>query len=150
MIPVLAKQLNDYQNSKQTSVKAEQQRLSKSLVGVEVQIENIVNAVASGLNNPTILEKLGALEQQKVEMETKLLEAQQVKEKAVITEEYLQQLLSDFKDHISSRNLPEIKKFIGSYVEKVLVYKEYVDVIFKLQVVDLTNGGEGSRTPVRR
>ncbi|KAF6563859.1 hypothetical protein G9G64_25115, partial [Paenibacillus sp. EKM207P] len=46
--------------------------------------------------------------------------------------------------------LPEIKKFIGSYVEKVIVYKEHVEVIFKLQVVDLINGGEGSRTPVRR
>ncbi|WP_058831118.1 MULTISPECIES: hypothetical protein [Paenibacillus] len=86
-IPVLAKQLNEYQNSKQTSVKADQQRLSKSLEGVDRQIENIVNAVASGLNNPTILEKLGALEEQKVELETKLLKAQQVKEKAAITEE---------------------------------------------------------------
>ncbi|WP_197492090.1 hypothetical protein [Paenibacillus jamilae] len=109
-----------------------------------------MSAVASGLNNPTILEKLGKLEQQKVELETKLLEAQQVKEKAAITEDTLRQLLSDSQDHITSRNLPEIKKFIGSYVEKVIVYKEHVEVIFKLQVVDLIDGGEGSRTPVRR
>ncbi|MDN4080083.1 recombinase zinc beta ribbon domain-containing protein [Paenibacillus polymyxa] len=34
-IPVLAKQLNEYQNSKQTSVKADQHRLTKSLEGVE-------------------------------------------------------------------------------------------------------------------
>lgn len=149
-IPVLAKQLNDYHSSKSTSVKSEQQRLTKSLEGVDRQIENIVNAVAGGLNNPTILKKLSSLEQQKAELETKLIETRQVKEKAVITEEYLQQLLSGFKDHITSRNLPEIKRFIGSYVEKVIVYKEYVDVIFKLQVVDLTYGGEGSRTPVRR
>ncbi|MNW31013.1 hypothetical protein D3C74_79170 [compost metagenome] len=102
------------------------------------------------MNNPTILEKLSSLEQQKVELETRLLEAQQVKEKAAITEDALRQLLSGFQDHITSRNFPEIKKFIGSYVEKAIVYKEYVEVIFKLQVVDLTYGGEGSRTPVRR
>ncbi|MEK5507339.1 recombinase family protein [Paenibacillus sp. FSL P4-0113] len=149
-IPLLAKQLNEYQKSKETRVKADQQRLNKSLEGVERQIDNIVNAVAGGLNNPTILEKLSSQEQQKIELETKLLEAQQVKEKAAITEDALRQLLSGFQDHITSRNLPEIKKFIGSYLEKVIVYKEHVEVIFKLQVVDLINGGEGSRTPVRR
>ncbi|KZE70784.1 hypothetical protein AV545_20085 [Paenibacillus jamilae] len=122
-------------------MKADQQRLIKSLEGVERQIDNIVNAVAGGLNNPTILEKLSSLEQQKIELETKLLEVQQVKEKAAITEDTLRQLLSGFQDHIISRNLPEIKKFIGSYVEKVIVYQAHVEVIFKLQVVDLNNGG---------
>ncbi|MGM1022553.1 MAG: hypothetical protein ACQEXV_18985 [Bacillota bacterium] len=66
----------------------------------------------------------------------------EIKEKAAITEDALRQLLSGFQDHITSRNLPEIKKFIGSYVEKVIVYKEHVEVIFKLQVVDLIDGGE--------
>jgi hypothetical protein len=29
-------------------------------------------------------------------------------------------------------------KFIASYVEKVIIYKAHVDVIFKLHIVDLT------------
>jgi hypothetical protein len=56
---------------------------------------------------------------------------------------------------------PEIKKFIGSYVEKVIVYKENVELILKLQVtemqnpqphavVDLHGRGEESRIPVRK
>lgn len=149
-IPVLAKQLNEYQKSKETNVVTDKQRITKKLEGIERQIQNIVNAVANGLNNPAFLEKMESLEGDKAELETKLLELQSIKEKAAITEESLRQLLSEFKDHITSRNLPEIKKFIGSYVEKVIVYKEHVEVIFKLQVVDLANGGEGSRTPVRR
>ncbi|WP_238354080.1 hypothetical protein [Paenibacillus sp. 23TSA30-6] len=61
----------------------------------------------------------------------------EIKEKAAITEDALRQLLSGFQGHITSRNLPEIKKFIDSYVEKVIVYKKHVEVIFKLQVVTL-------------
>jgi hypothetical protein len=73
----------------------------------------------------------------------------------------LRGLLSSFKDFVADKNIPEIKKFINSYVEKVIVYKEYVEVILKIHViesenpqpravVDLHGGGEGSRTPVRR
>ncbi|MFK4343152.1 hypothetical protein ABH897_001526 [Paenibacillus sp. RC73] len=77
-----------------------------------------------------------------------IFEAQHVKEKATITEESLRQLLSGIQDHISSRNLSEIKKFIDSYVEKLIVYQEHVEVIFKLQVVDLYDRGEGEWIPL--
>ncbi|WP_188016984.1 hypothetical protein [Paenibacillus antarcticus] len=46
----------------------------------------------------------------------------------------LKQLLAAFKDHLMDRNIPEIKKFIGSYVEKVIVYKEHVELILKLEM----------------
>jgi len=55
-----------------------------------------------------------------------------------------------FKSYVAEKNIPEIKKFIGSYVEKVIVYKEHVDVIFKIKIVDLLGGGGGIRTPVRK
>lgn len=64
-------------------------------------------------------------------------------EKAAITEESLRQLLSQLGTHIANRDLPEIKKFIGRYVEKVIVYKEDVEVIFKVPVVDLPYGPRG-------
>jgi hypothetical protein len=74
---------------------------------------------------------------------------------------YLRQLLSSFKDVVADRNNPEIKKFVSSYVEKVIIYKEHVELILKLhitetqnpqphEVVDLHGGGDGSRTPVRK
>lgn len=144
----MAKQLNDYQQSRETGVKGERERLAKSLESVERQITNIVNAIAGGVNNETLITKLGKLEQQKLDLEQKLLTAKTVTEKAAITEDTLRQLLSQFGVHLANRDLPEIKKFIGSYVDKVIVYKEHVEVIFKLQVVDLPYGGEGSRTPV--
>lgn len=149
-IPLLAKQLNDHHNSKQSNVKGERERLAKSLEGIDRQITNIVNAIASGTFNIALSSKLEELEQQKLQLGQKLLEAKAITEKAAITEDTLRQLLSKFGVHVTNHDLPEIKKFIGSYVEKVIVYKEHVEVIFKLQVVDLAYGAEGSRTPVRR
>ncbi|WP_240421519.1 hypothetical protein [Paenibacillus periandrae] len=90
------------------------------------------------------------LEAQKLHFEQKLLAVKDITEKAAITEDTLRQLLSQFRDHIAKRDIPEIKKFIASYVEKVIVYEKHLEVIFKLPVVDLAYGDEGSRTPVRR
>ncbi|GKS12094.1 hypothetical protein YDYSY3_30940 [Paenibacillus chitinolyticus] len=112
--------------------------MEKSLEGIERQISNIVNAIASGISNTPLIDKLEELEKQK------LLEVRSQNEKAVITEETLRQLLSQVGAHIATDELPEIKKFIGSYMEKVIVYEKHVEVIFKLPVLDLTYGSEGS------
>ncbi|MFF2157804.1 hypothetical protein ACFVVQ_21140 [Paenibacillus chitinolyticus] len=148
-IPLLAKQLNDYPNSKQSNVKGERKRLAKSLEGIERQITNIVNAIASGTFNIALSSKLWELEQQKLQLGQKLLEAKGVTEKAAITEDTLRQLLFKFRCHFAKHDLPEIKKFIGSYVEKVIVYKEHVEVIFKFHTVDLTYGAQESRAPLQ-
>jgi len=55
-----------------------------------------------------------------------------------------------FRHYVAEKNIPKIKYFIGSYVEKVFVYKEHVGVIFKIKIVDMYGGGGGIRTPVRK
>jgi site-specific DNA recombinase len=67
----------------------------------------------------------------KSKLEQKLLEIEAIIEKAAITEDSLRQLLSQFRDHIQKRDIPEIKRFIASYVEKVIVFEKHVEVIFK-------------------
>jgi site-specific DNA recombinase len=109
--------------------------------GVERQIANIVNAIASGVTNETLLAKL---EQQKLSLTQKLLAAKTVTKKAAITEDTLRQLLSQFGAHLVNRDLPEIKKFIGNSVDKVIVYQEHIEVILKLHIVGLEYGAEGS------
>ncbi|GLI09320.1 hypothetical protein YDYSG_53520 [Paenibacillus tyrfis] len=84
-------------------MKSEKQRLKKSPEAIERQIENIVNAVAAAASNPAFLEKLSTLEQQKLDLSQKLIEVKEIKEKTVITEETLRQLLSQFGTHIANR-----------------------------------------------
>lgn len=153
-IPQLAQQLAEFQSKKDASYKNEEVRIAKNLRETEKQIENIVNAVATGLSNAALMSKLDELEQQKEAIEKQMMLFQSKAQKSSVSEEALKQLLAAFKDHVTDRNLPEIKKFIGSYVEKVIVYKEHVELILKLNVeekqnpqphavVDLHGGGEG-------
>lgn len=37
-----------------------------------------------------------------------------------------------FKGFVTERNIPECKKFIQNYVDKVIVYKDHVEVIFNV------------------
>lgn len=72
------------------------------------------------------------LESEKTQLESRIAELKLDETKPVITEEILRQLFVEFKGgFVASRNIPEIKKFIGSYVDKVIIYNEHVDVIFK-------------------
>jgi site-specific DNA recombinase len=47
---------------------------------------------------------------------------------------------------LKNKSLDDIKKIIQTYVEKILVHEEYIEVFL---VVHTNGGGEGSRTPVR-
>jgi len=37
-----------------------------------------------------------------------------------------------FKQFVTEKNIPECKKFINSYVDKVIVYKDHLEVTFKV------------------
>ena len=39
-------------------------------------------------------------------------------------------LFKNFRKFIAEKNVFEVRKFIGSYVEKVIVYKDHVEVVF--------------------
>lgn len=124
-------------------------------------IDNLVTALAGGMAKTALLRKLEELKNNKISLEHQVAHHQAQLNRAAVTEEDLHLLFSTLKQHVTERNIPEIKKFIESYVEKVIVYKEHVELILKLKVmekknpqpdsvVDLTYGGEGSRTPFRR
>jgi hypothetical protein len=56
----------------------------------------------------------------------------------VLTEEEIRKLFSAFKSFVAEKNIPECKKFIASYVDRVVVYKDKVAVTLKVFV----DGGE--------
>lgn len=133
-IPQLARQLTEFQAKKDASYKNEEVRIAKNLRGTEKQIENIINAIVTGLPNAALMSKLDELEQQKEAIEKQMKLYRSKAQKSAVSEEALKQLLAAFKDHVTDRNLPEIMKLIGSYVKKVIVYKEDLELILKLNV----------------
>ncbi|WP_434799199.1 hypothetical protein [Terrisporobacter vanillatitrophus] len=49
-----------------------------------------------------------------------------------ITEDQIRSMFGKFKEFILTRNLPECKKFISDYVKEVIVYRDYIEVIFNV------------------
>lgn len=51
-----------------------------------------------------------------------------------VTEDTLRQLLSMFQKFVIEQNIPECKKFIRSFVQKVVVYHTRVEVILRVSM----------------
>jgi len=49
-----------------------------------------------------------------------------------ITEDSLRGMFKMFRQFVTEKNIPECKKFISSYVNKVVVYKDHLEVTFKV------------------
>lgn len=68
-IPLLARQLTEFQAKNDQTFQTEAVRLEKNLRETNKQIENIVGAIASGVSNTALLSKLDELEDQKLKLE---------------------------------------------------------------------------------
>ncbi|MGL4990825.1 MAG: hypothetical protein ACRC57_06620 [Sarcina sp.] len=49
-----------------------------------------------------------------------------------VTEEDVRNLLNNFSGYVTSRNIPECKKFIQDFVKKVIIHKRHIEVIFNV------------------
>lgn len=104
----------------------------KRLETVNRQIDNIANAIADGLYQPSMKERLETLEAEKTKIEADLRQLTEVQpEIPVITESMIRKTLVDFKHFVKTRNIPEVAKFIHTYVERVEVHRNDVKVTFK-------------------
>ncbi|BCG56743.1 recombinase family protein [Paenibacillus sp. URB8-2] len=152
-IPKLVEQVNRQILKAETKDVVERANLEQRLRAVTDQITNIVNAVAQGFTQASFVEKVNILEAEKANLEVELAKLMTKEKRAGITEDVLRSLLFSLKDSIAHKNFPELKRFFQTYVQRILVYAEHVEVDFKLPVladVGSKYGAEGSRTPVRR
>lgn len=131
-IPYLVERLNEYQKLMNGERNQEREQLIASLHEVNTEIKNIVGAIAKGIASDSLMQELAGLEERKAALETSIREISMKDEAKPVTEEMLRGLFGMFRQFVAERNLPEIKKFIGSYVEKVIVYKDHVDVVFSI------------------
>lgn len=94
--------------------------LRNKLEKVNKEIENIFNAIMSGIVNSMLKDKLDELEQVKLNLESKInaivIESNSV-EAVNITEDPIRSMFGKFKKFVLTRNLPECKKFISDYVK---------------------------------
>lgn len=49
-----------------------------------------------------------------------------------ITEDQIRSMFGRVKEFVLTRKLPECKKFISDYIKEVVVYRDYVEIIFNI------------------
>ena len=134
-IPVLSKELNERLKAKSNNNQEMLNNLRSKLEKVNKEIENILNAIMSGIVNSMLKDKLDELEQVKLNLELQInelsIESNGV-ESVDITEDQIRSMFSKFKEFVLTRNLPECKKFISDYIKEVVVYRDHIEVIFNV------------------
>ena len=134
-IKKLAVMLTEYCMKKRNESNDELGLVYRELEDVSQKISKVIQLVSeSGVSIDTVKEDLKRLEERKRFIEEHVREISRDTDAAMITEETIVGLVNRSRDFVRTRNIPECRNFIESYVEKVIVYADRVEVQFKIQV----------------
>lgn len=105
----------------------------KNIERIDKQISNILEAIKRGVYDESFEEELRRLREEK-NVHSMNLDAQHVVVESIndVSEDSVRRSLEDFKAFIKSSNKEECKRFIKTFVDKVLVYRDYIEVYFKI------------------
>lgn len=107
---------------------------------VKEKIGNIINLVLeSGMSVNTVRENLKQLEDQKQILEPSIKDINDNVRASTVSEEMISVLIERSRDFIRTKNIPECRNFIENYIEKVMVYNDHVEVIFKINIPSSEN-----------
>lgn len=134
-LPALAEKIVEYHRRLQTDYTGELQQIEKELAGTKKEIDNLVNALAVGSNAVhSIIEKLKGLEHKKSTLEIQLQEWQFKAEASTISIDSVTEYLQTNMRLLQNKNLDTCKRLIQEFVERVIVTKEKIEVVFKITV----------------
>jgi site-specific DNA recombinase len=136
-ITKLAAMLNEYNQKKSSESNIELGQANLELAETGHKISSVVRLVSeSGISVDTVKEDLRQLEERKQFLEAYIKEMDLKRKSSLISEEVILELIYKSKDFIMNRNFAECRNFIHSYIEKVVVFEDRVEVFFKIQVPD--------------
>jgi site-specific DNA recombinase len=133
--------LSEYANKKAATSNDELILTEKELANVKQKISKVIQLVSeSGISIETVKVELKKLEERKNFIEGRIQSISMENKTFTITEDTIVELIERSKNFVRTKNIPECRNFIDSYVEKVIVYGDKVEVFFKIQVPDDTEG----------
>jgi site-specific DNA recombinase len=136
-IQALSTLLSEYNRKKVEENDAETKLAYTELEDVKQRISKIVRLVSeSDVSIETVKPDLQRLEERKIYIEKYVEDVQAKKKLAIISEDTLENLIYRSKDYVKTHNIAECRNFIESYIEKVLIFDDRVEVIFKINVPD--------------
>ena len=134
-IPILSKALNEKLKESNDNNLELLKSLENKIEKVNKEINNILNAIMNGIVNSMLKDKLDELEQVKLNLDLKISELKRENKEidtTGVTEDQIRAMFSQFRKFVMERNIPECKKFIWDYIKVVIIYKDYIEVIFNV------------------
>lgn len=137
----LTEMLNKYRKESNKENTQALDTATQRLKEINREIDKTLEVVCqTGISIETVGEKLRNLEEQKGHLEN-LLHELTINNNLQISEQIVAQLVEKSKEFVKTKNLPECKTFIKSYVECVTVLEEKVRVVLKVNVPNKDNTG---------
>jgi len=135
-LPKLVEKLNE-ENKKIILERNEERKiLAKRYEDVVKGINMIVDVIARGYFHPSLDDKLTELEQQKIEIETRLKEMDNLPDSSFVTEEKIKEYLLKGKEVLEAGDPHKIKQILPTYINKIIVYPARIEAHFRLSVDD--------------
>ncbi|MBF0502311.1 MAG: recombinase family protein [Candidatus Riflebacteria bacterium] len=133
-IPHLVRRLNAYQKNKTGNQNHDIDDLRKELSRITPQITNILDAIGQGMEYGSLKDRLSSLEEAKAIAEVKLQEMEFERDRPVIDETTLRAVIEKYRDYLTAKDLPQVKRFIQHYVDRVVVHDDRVELTMKIRL----------------
>ena len=140
-IQKLTAMLNEYNNKIASESDSELKRIEKALEENQRKISNIFSFIMDkGLSADIAQADLTRLDEEKKLLERQRKEIEDKNTSNAISEAIVKELIERSSEFIKTRKLSECRNFITSYIDKVTVYENKVEVIFRFKTFNSDTG----------
>jgi len=104
--------------------------ITNQIRGIDTKINNLLTALEDGIKDDFVFERLSTLREEKQLLQKQLLQKESSRPVAqeIINEETIYSLFAQCKEYIRSNNIPACRSFIKTYVNKVIISGDDIDV----------------------
>lgn len=145
----LAEKLIEHYEKSKVEDKKDIKAFEKKLADIQKKLDNIVSAIADGLYNQSMKATMDKLEKEKSDISIRIGETRCKLKATSLDKAMIIAYLEKDVTALENKNPDDLKKIIQTYVEKVVIHEEYVEV-FLVLFVHTSGGGEENRTPVQK
>ena len=131
-IPFLLQKMREFQKDFAVETVDYSKEIAKQIKSVDTKVNNIINAIANGISDEHFSSKLDQLREER-EMLLSQLQANEhvaspIASRDNINEETIHSLFAKYKQFIQTKNMFECRKFISTYVRRVTIHPDNIDV----------------------
>ncbi|MCH5314583.1 MAG: recombinase family protein [Eubacterium sp.] len=127
----IANQVTEYNKTVAKTNNDDVALFQKQMKQIDKQIANITKAIARGVDEDIMIDKINSLNASKKDLQKRINEAV-LEELPPVSKTDINQALSAFSTYLKENNTIECKRFIDNYIDKIVVYKNKVEIVLKI------------------